>query len=316
MNSIIPVVSSSTWDSGAMLAKAQRYAEEMQRHAHDDWRFAFWSSLTLELIARSALAKVSPVLLADHTNWNNLYFALGNTPNASKFSPKSITIAEVLSRLGEIIPEFNKELEKSCIVHTGNRNAELHSGDTPFDGKKSSSWLPSFYESCDVLLKFLGSTLEQLFGKPEAKAAKKLIAAARDDAAKAVASLIKAHQTVWSEKSTKEREKLTAQSAVWATKQDGHVVGCPACQAKALLEGEPISAPKKTINDDLITETQQFLPRSFECIACGLKIAGLSRLTACGLGEPYKRTSTYDAASYYAPDDAPQDYEDDNNEPF
>jgi L-asparagine oxygenase len=95
MNSIIPVVSSSTWDSGAMLAKAQRYAEEMQRHAHDDWRFAFWSSLTLELIARSALAKVSPVLLADHTNWNNLYYALGNIPNASKFSPKSITIAEV-----------------------------------------------------------------------------------------------------------------------------------------------------------------------------------------------------------------------------
>jgi hypothetical protein len=299
-----------------MLAKAQRYAEEMQRHAHDDWRFAFWSSLALELIARSALAKVSPVLLADQTNWHNLYHALGHTPHTSKFSPKSITIAEVLSRLGKIIPEFNKELEDSCIVHTGNRNAELHSGATPFDGMKNSSWLPSFYQSCDVLLTFLGSTLEQLFGKPEAKAAKKLIAAARDEAAKAVDGLIKAHQRVWSEKSTKERERRTAQSAVWAARQDGHVVDCPACQAKALLDGEPISAPKKTIKDDLITETQQFLPRSFECIACGLKIAGLSRLTACGLGDPYKRTTTYDAASYYAPDADDQDYAPDNNEPF
>jgi hypothetical protein len=99
MSPTIPVASSSTWDSGAMLAKAQRYAEEMQRHAHDDWRFAFWSSLVLELIARSALANVSPVLLADHTNWNNLYHALGHTPNASKFSPKSVAITEVLSRL-------------------------------------------------------------------------------------------------------------------------------------------------------------------------------------------------------------------------
>jgi hypothetical protein len=231
--------------------------------------------LTLELVARSALAKISPVLLADQTNWKQLYHALGHTPNAPKFSPKSISITEVLGRLGEIIPEFNKELENSCIVHTGNRNAELHSGDTPFDGKKSSSWLPSFYGSCDALLNFLGSTLEELLGKPEAKAAKKLIAAARDDAAKAVASLIKAHQTVWAEKSTKERDELTAQSAVWAARQDGHVVNCPACQAKALLDGEPISAPKKTINDGLITETQQFLPRSFECIACKLKIAGL-----------------------------------------
>src|ERR1700730_12833356 len=100
MSPTIPVASSSTWDSGAMLAKAQRYAEEMQRHAHDDWQCAFWSSLVLELIARSALAKVSPVLLADNTNWNNLYHALGNTPTVPKFSPKSITITDVLSRLG------------------------------------------------------------------------------------------------------------------------------------------------------------------------------------------------------------------------
>jgi hypothetical protein len=45
-----------------------------------------------------------------------------------------------------------------------------------------------------------------------------------------------------------------------------------------------------------------------------LKIAGLSQLTACGLGVPFKSTSTYDAADYFAPDDQYAGFDDDNNE--
>ena len=49
-------------------------------------------------------------------------------------------------------------------------------------------------------------------------------------------------------------------------------------------------------------------------IACGLKIAGLSRLAVVGLSDRYKKTQVYDAAEYYAPDDNYAGYEDDNNE--
>ena len=315
MSSTSPQPLSPTWDSGTMLAKAQRYVEEMQQHSPDDWRFAFWSSLALELIARAALAKVSPALLADPSSWHNLYFSLGQTPNAQKFSPKSIPITDVLSRLGEIFPDFNKELKDFCILHTGNRNAELHSGETPFDGVKSSSWLPSFYRSCEVLVSSLGSSLDDLLGHDEAKVAIKQISAAKDDAAKVVMSAIKAHKTVWDGKDDEVREKLGAQAAVWATRYSGHVVECPACSSKAVVVGEPIAPPKKSIEDDEITETQIFLPSRFECVACGLKISGLSQLSACGLGDTYKKTSTYDAAEYYKPDDEHPDWEDDNNEP-
>ena len=79
-----------------------------------------------------------------------------------------------------------------------------------------------------------------------------------------------------------------------------------------------MSAPlRKFDNDvaDLIIETQDYLPVKFECIACKLKISGLSQLSACGLGNVFKHTSTYDAANYYAPQDDYDGYEDDNNEP-
>ena len=232
-----------------------------------------------------------------------------------KFVPKSIAITEVLSRLGTILPEFAKELENFCVIHTGNRNSELHSGDTPFDGVKSSSWLPSFYRSCDILIASTDGTLEELLGDEQAAAARKQIVAAKDVAAKAVAGIVKAHETVWAGKTGKERDKLTAQATVWATRHDGHVGECPACKAKALMLGEPIAAPKKTIENDLITETQLFLPSRFECVACGMKISGLSQLSACGLGDTYKQTSTYDAADYYSSQEEP-DYAEDNNEPY
>ena len=80
------------------------------------------------------------------------------------------------------------------------------------------------------------------------------------------------------------------------------------------MVGEPISAPIQRVNDGEITETQEYLPNQFECIACGLKIAGLSRLTVVELGDRYKKTQVYDGAEYYAPEDDYAGYEDDNNE--
>src|ERR1700690_1061418 len=99
----------TTWDSKALFAKAQRYIEEMQAQPNDDWTFVLWASLALEILARAALARVSPVLLADPDNRNNIYFARGHTPTMPKFVPKSIGITEVFNRLSAILPNFDKE---------------------------------------------------------------------------------------------------------------------------------------------------------------------------------------------------------------
>ena len=160
----------------------------------------------------------------------------------------------------------------------------------------------------------MGMTLGDFVGKDEAEVAKKLIAAAADDSAKAVKGEVEAHKKVWLAKGEKERTTLGAQAAVWATRHAGHRIDCPACASPALVVGEPISAPIQRINDGEITETQEYLPNQYECIACGLKIAGLSRLTVVELGDRYKKTQVYDVAEYYAPEDDYAGYEDDNNE--
>lgn len=301
------------WSKEALLTKAQRYAQEMLSNSRDDWRFGLTSTFVLEFLARAALANLSPALLAEPKSWSNLYFSLGHTPNAPKFIPKSIDITEVFARLRDTIPTFTSELEGFSAQHLSRRNEELHAGGTPFDAL-GTSWLARFYETSSVLLSSMGEDLSLLVGDKEANIAAELISASKDESAKAVAKAISAHKIVWESKDADEREKLTRQASVWATRQAGHRAACPACANEALVVGSPISEPIRKLDGDLIIEAQEYLPSKFECVACQLKIAGLSQLSACGLGATYKSTSTYDAAEYYAPEDEHPGFDDDNNE--
>jgi hypothetical protein len=76
------------WCSDALLAKAQRYAEEMQSYSPEDWQFGLSSTFVLEFLGRATLANISPVLLAEPSDWNNIYYAVGGAPKASKFNPR------------------------------------------------------------------------------------------------------------------------------------------------------------------------------------------------------------------------------------
>lgn len=313
---VTPMATPLPWDPEALYLKAQRYVQHMNALDSDDWEYALWSGFALEFLARAALANVSPALLAEtDKNWASLYHALGFTPTEEKFAPKSIAISEVFKRLTAILPNFTKEHESFGILHTGRRNTELHTGEPAFDGVKGSVWQPRFYQACEILLSSIGMKLGDFVGKDEARVAGQLIAAAADDSAKAVKGEVEAHKRVWLAKGETERSTLSAQASVWATRQSGHRVECPACASQALVVGEPVSAPVQRLNDGDITETQEYLPNQFECVACSLKIAGLSRLTVVGLGDRYKKTQVYDAAEYYAPSDDYVGYEDDNNEP-
>ncbi|HGJ8013972.1 hypothetical protein [Pseudomonas aeruginosa] len=311
-----PAATPSIWDPEALYLKAQRYVQHMSELDSDEWEYALWSGFSLEFLARAALANVSPALLAEtDKNWASLYHALGFNPTEERFSPKSIAISEVFKRLMAILPNFTKEHEAFGILHTGRRNSELHTGEPAFDGIKGSVWQPRFYQTCEILLSSIGMTLDNFFGKDEANVAMQLISAAADDSAKAVKGEVDAHKKVWEAKSEKERTTLLAQASLRATRQAGHRVDCPACASPALIFGEPVSAPVQSLRDGEITEKQEYLPNLFECIACSLKISGLSRLTVVGLGDRYKKTQIYDAAEYYAPQDDYFGYDEDNNEP-
>ncbi|WP_020565896.1 hypothetical protein [Methylosarcina fibrata] len=285
------------WSSDTLLAKAQLYIEQMNSTVADEWKYGLWSALSLELLARAALAHISPVLLADAQNWRNIMHALGKAPTAKKFTPTSIGTKEVLVRLNELLPDFNQEVAGFCSKHVERRNAELHSGEIVFTGLGTAEWLPKFYRSCKILLESMGKQLADFVSDPER--ALEMIASLNDAAAKAVDQDIKAHATVWSNKLEEERKSATLQATAWATRHAGHRVSCPSCASPAILHGNPSGPVSTRVGDDEVIQRQTMLPSAFECIACGLKISGYSKLSACGLGDAFSSTTTYTAAEFF-----------------
>jgi len=307
------------WSKEALFSKAQRYAETMLEKDHSDWEFGFWSALTLEMLVRASISNISPTLVADGKDWNNILYAVGTDPNQQKFSPKSADISDLLKRAENLFSSFTREMLNFSIAHINKRNSELHSGALPFEGIGSSSWLPIYYSVCKVLVAEIGESLESLLGKQIAEEAELHIVALEDESAKSVKGTINAHKTIWGEKPDDEKTKLSKQAEILSTRHHGHRVNCPACNSVALVQGSSTGAPKTTVDEDGIIEKQTILPSSFGCVACGLKISGYSKLVACGLGNTYVSTNLYDAVEYFEIDLEEQMRDmmyEDNNEPF
>ena len=279
---MISVVTGHQWSEESLFHKARLYIERMETHPPDDWQFGFWSALSLELFSRAALAHISPVLLADNRNWRNVAHALGQGQSTVGFSPRSIPLNEVFDRLKELLPVFNSEIVGFCRQHTKRRNSELHSGELPFENLKTAEWLPMYYLACDALLGSTNRKLEDFVLAPAET--REMINSFQDTSASTVREDVEGHKQGWSNKSVSEQEKASEQAEIWATRHEGHRAECPACSSQALLQGTAAGPVTTEIGGDEVVQRQTMLPSSFECIACGLRISGLSKLSTSGLG--------------------------------
>lgn len=161
------------WSEDLFWNKATLYMARASSEQREGPLFAFWSILGLELLARAALAKVHPVLLADPLEGGDtIFYALGY--GATK-PPKSIPIRTVLARCQRVVPDFTKTEVDLCITWVNRRNEEVHTGAAAFEGWSTGLWLAEFYRICSLLVRFQGKELADLFGDEEGNGAKVMI---------------------------------------------------------------------------------------------------------------------------------------------
>ena len=68
------------WSSDSLYSKAKLYAQRANDEPVDSALFGLWMSLSLELLARAALAQIHPALLADPKEPDNIQYAFGIIP--------------------------------------------------------------------------------------------------------------------------------------------------------------------------------------------------------------------------------------------
>ena len=296
-----PVISDNIWSQSSLFNKAKLYLQQLQQHVPVDWQYSLWLSFCLEFLVRAALAHISPALIANKNNWKNIAYAIGRGRVDGLKTPMSITTREVIDRLSILVPEFSTEHSSYCLQLFSKRNSELHTGDSAFAASSSdytSTPIATFYEVCDVLLRSMDKDLGDLFQNMDT--IREQISARKEQVKQLLDAQIKEKKAFWNGLDSKSQQRLRASSAEWATPQRGHRVLCPSCGSHALVKGEFMEDAEDRLVDDVVEQRVLMLPSSFECIACELRLAGLSKLIFCGLGDPFIATTRYDIVDFFS----------------
>jgi hypothetical protein len=290
-----------SWEFDPLFTKSKLFFERAFSHREDDLLFGLWCSLGLELLARAALASVSPTLLAEpNSDHKHLLYALNR--GSKEVERRSIKAVQALSLCKHLFADFTADDLINAKALVNRRNEELHTGASAFDQYPSKLWLPGFYRACHSLVKAVGQTLENLFGADEAKVAAEILADTEKEVKKRVLDSISEHKKLFCSKPAEEREALTksakAETDLLVYRRH-HRVACPACNSDATVTGREFGPQQVSNEDDEIVVRQSVSPRSFSCSACGLKLQGYAELHAADLGGHYTRRTVFSPEDYY-----------------
>lgn len=279
----------------ALVTKARLFIGEMEAQDANSWQQGLWATMGLELLARASLAHISPVLLVRGDKWESQLYALGirdTVPSGTVF----VTVSEVFQRLVRFVPNLKEEISFcNQLIHL--RNSEVHSGRSAFETNDLTELLPRFYLVCSMLMDSMGREISDIC--MNSKAIEAAIQSHQDTTAQSVRDKIEKFRCQWLQTPEDQREQLINKANECATSSSGHVVSCPSCESRSLLQGDEIAPDRIEIVDDNIVARKTMLPSSFECVACGLQITGYSRLSKCGLGDQFTATVRRTAGEYF-----------------
>jgi hypothetical protein len=281
------------WSSDSLYNKSKLFAKRAHDEPADSALFGFWMSLSLELLARAALAQIHPVLLADPKHQDNIHYAFGIVPENV---PKSVQAKTVFARCSVFIQGFTDKMSGHCLIMADRRNSELHSGAAAFEGIDNSKWLPATYDE-------------------HGRVAVEALRDRRDTIKKDVQEKLAAARKFYAEQTLEWKTERTAKAdpatdALVRSSRFARVCSCPACKNKAIVSGESVTRSPVKIDEALgtIKREVRVLPNLLRCPLCNLNLNGFQELNEAGVGEIYTIEEHVDPIDFFGID--PEDYVD------
>ncbi|MGW0323951.1 hypothetical protein [Nocardia sp. NPDC003183] len=304
---------SDNYDAQALWLKAKLFLN----HAMDDGdersfdERALWAALALELLAKSALSRHSPLLIASPTeDGGNLLAASGLTPPQPKFT--SVPAKTLMSRCAKAFVPFSEaEAGKITIA----RNAYLHGGAAQFAPLPPEAWWPKFWAQALILIQAQDKTLEDMVGESRVDEVESHLAQNKKNVESRTQALIeRAKQRLAQFRSGNLPARLADEFAKDRDLSSGFwgkygTATCPACgDSDAAVEGDNIVASKVegawggSDLDDYVTWVELTVSSShFSCSTCRLVLPDYEFIEAAGVDTEFITTDD-DVAEYYGPE--------------
>lgn len=307
----------TAFDAEALFAKSKVFVERglIARDASDFGLFHTWAALSLEILGKSVLAHIHPVLVADPRRFQHLLAACGKLDTDDV---RSIMAKTVYERLRTLSTQYDKRSEDFCMLMANRRNGELHSGSSPTTDLPPDAWVPDFWRVSQIILNVRGATLDDWVGEVEASSAAKLIADATKLLEETVAARIRRHAAEFERRypqgSLERRHAVDgATSAYWPTamreqtrQYDSHDKHeCSACHCQGWLFGYELGQHRTEPEYDAENGWVQLVDteygsEAFVCPVCDLRVTGRQELDFAGFPETFARTEP--AEPDYEPD--------------
>ena len=196
-------------DKETLLGKSKAYIKRALHCKDEDDldQYQLWASLALELLGKAALSAIHPSLIVDPTHYQSLFAASGINISSDI---KTIRGKTLFARLAHLSPEFDKNVKNFSEALSQRRNAELHSGETPFQTMRLDAWERQYWYAAQLILEMAESSLDEWLGADQAKAPKKIIRQAREVTRKAVRLRIEYATRDFNEQKKSVREQALA----------------------------------------------------------------------------------------------------------
>lgn len=297
------------WDKESLYAKAKLYVRKGLDHEEPtSSEPPLWCIMSLELLARSALAKVHPALLADPKDGANILFAFGFP---GKSAPISIPAKTVFHRCVVVCPGFTQSHYDQCMTWMNWRNEEVHTGGLPFEGLRTSKWQPHFFQIASTLLAGMGHDLADFVGGSHAKHAESMLDGFSDAKKKEAHEEVRTKRAEFEALDIEERLKRVQTGKEQRQRLSRSMtksVDCPACGGPAHVIGDILRSTTPRDNDGTLVQEDVWLPVGLKCYACGLAFKDHAQVNALGFGDQFTSVDVIDPKEYYDIRFDPSDY--------
>ena len=287
----------------AIFGKSKLYISKalLRKEKGDLDEYQLWASLALELLGKSALCKIHPSLIVDPTHAHSLFAASGNNISTDI---KTIGAHTLFDRLRYVLTAFDEKAKKFCIAIALRRNAELHSGETPFRAMRVDAWEAQFWHASDVILKYMNSSFDEWLGAPQAEGPRALLAHLTLAKQQAITINVGRLREAFLARPKAERDAALA----LATSQHAYnyrdlftfiddtswPVDCPSCGGKAYLGGLQVQEEViDTYHDEhgaWESVEKTYTAEQFKCPTCTLFLDGEVEISTVGLDLSYSET--------------------------
>lgn len=290
-------MSRQSYDHDALWLKAKlfinRAMDDEDQQSFDEQ--ALWASLALELLGKAALAKISPLLIAEPTEeGKNILAALGIGDGDGKFT--TVSASTVFKRCKRAFPTFAIDHANEVAAA---RNEYLHGAGIGFGAVSPDKWWQRFWSAASTLITGQDRTIEELVGMYRESTVDKYLEQNLQYMEEQYQSLLNRAQQRYSQKSRGDLpEKL---QKVWKSEQQlaaglrfSAGATCPACGSLGLLEAEDVQDERADGYFDQDTGeydswgVADALPIHFSCAACQLVLSEYSHLESAGLDTPFE----------------------------